>query len=59
MRDAPEVRSVIHVRTLQLGPEELMIAAKLDFCARTTEELAPAIDTVEARIREAIAGSSP
>jgi cation diffusion facilitator family transporter len=54
MRDAPEVRSVIHVRTLQLGPEELMIAAKLDFCARTTEELAPAIDTVEARIREAV-----
>jgi cation diffusion facilitator family transporter len=54
LRAAPEVRSVIHVRTLQLGPEDLMVAAKLDFRAATTAELAPAIDAVEARIRAAI-----
>jgi cation diffusion facilitator family transporter len=54
LRDAPEVRSVIHVRTLQLGPEDLLVAAKLDFLAPTTAELAPAIDAVEARIRSAI-----
>jgi cation diffusion facilitator family transporter len=54
IRDAPEVRSVIHVRTLQLGPEELLVAAKLDFRAATTAELAPAIDAVEARIRAAV-----
>ena len=54
LRDAPEVRSVIHVRTLQLGPEELLVAAKLDFRAPTTAELAPAIDAVEARIRAAV-----
>jgi cation diffusion facilitator family transporter len=54
LRDAPEVRSVIHVRTLQLGPEDLLVAAKLDFHAPTTTELAPAIDAVEARIRAAV-----
>ena len=54
MREAPEVRSVIHVRTLQLGPEDLLVAAKLDFTAATTAELAPAIDSVEARIRAAV-----
>jgi len=54
MLAAPEVRSVIHTRTLQLGPEEVLVAAKLDFTAATTTELAPAIDAVEARIRAAI-----
>jgi cation diffusion facilitator family transporter len=54
LRAAPEVRSVIHTRTLQLGPEDLLVAAKLDFHAATTAELAPAIDAVEARIRAAV-----
>ncbi|MGZ4794774.1 MAG: cation diffusion facilitator family transporter [Acidimicrobiia bacterium] len=54
MLDAPEVRSIIHTRTLQLGPEDLLVAAKLDFYAGTTTELAPAIDAVEARIRSAV-----
>jgi cation diffusion facilitator family transporter len=54
MLAAPEVRSVIHTRTLQLGPEEVLVAAKLDFTATTTTELAPAIDAVEARIRAAV-----
>jgi cation diffusion facilitator family transporter len=54
MRDAPEVRSVIHLRTLQLGPEELLVAAKLDFHADTTADLAPAIDAVERQIRAAV-----
>ncbi len=52
--DAPEVRSIIHLRTLQLGPEELLVAAKLDFVATTTVDLAPAIDAVEVRIRAAL-----
>src|SRR5439155_527665 len=54
LRAAPEVRSVIHVRTLQLGPEDVLVAAKLDFHAETTAELAPAIDAVEAQIRAAV-----
>jgi divalent metal cation (Fe/Co/Zn/Cd) transporter len=54
MLEAPEVRGIIHTRTLQLGPEELLVAAKLDFHAPSTTELAPAIDAVEARIRAAV-----
>lgn len=47
----PEVRSVIHLRTLQLGPEELLVAAKLDFVTDEVPTLARAIDAVEAAIR--------
>lgn len=49
---SPEVRSVIHVRTLQLGPEEVLVAAKLDFAVDDVPSLARAIDAVEIRIRE-------
>jgi cation diffusion facilitator family transporter len=31
---SPEVRTIIHLRTLQLGPEELLVATKLDIRAR-------------------------
>ncbi len=52
---SPEVRSVIHMRTLQIGPEDVLLAAKLDFAVADVETLATAIDAVEARIREACA----
>ena len=52
---SPEVRSVIHLRTLQLGPEEVLLAAKLDFTVDDVPTLARAIDTVEARIRDTCA----
>ena len=35
-RRRPRCRAVIHLRTLQLGPDELLVAAKLDFDAATT-----------------------
>jgi cation diffusion facilitator family transporter len=54
MLEAPEVRSIIHTRTLPHRPEDLLVAAKLDFLAPSTAELAPAIDAVEARIRAAV-----
>ena len=50
---SPEVRSVIHMRTLQLGPERVLLAAKLDFTVADVQTLATAIDAVEARIRDA------
>ena len=49
---SPEVRGVIHLRTLQLGPEEVLVAAKLDFAVDDVASLARAIDAVELRIRE-------
>ena len=52
--DGPEVERIIHLRTLHLGPDELLVGAKLDFAAAAVDVLAPAIDTVEARIRAAV-----
>jgi cation diffusion facilitator family transporter len=52
---APGVNSVIHVRTMHLGPESLLVAAKIDFDhSFTVEELAGAIDATEARLRAAV-----
>jgi cation diffusion facilitator family transporter len=48
----PEVRSLIHLRTQHLGPEDLLVAAKLEFDEDLTmAELARAIDDAEARVR--------
>ncbi len=51
---SPEVTSLIHLRTLHLGPEEVLVAAKIEFAATETAALARAIDAVEARVRAAI-----
>jgi cation diffusion facilitator family transporter len=52
--DGPEVRRIIHLRTLHLGPEELLVATKLDFAIPDVPTLATAVDTVERRIRVAV-----
>ncbi len=49
--DGPEVTRIIHLRTQYLGPEELLLATKLEFAATSVAEVAAAIDTVEARVR--------
>jgi cation diffusion facilitator family transporter len=47
------VRRVIHMRTLHIGPDELLVAAKLEFDASLTlREVSHAIDGVEKRVRE-------
>ncbi|MBM0259727.1 cation diffusion facilitator family transporter [Micromonospora sp. 4G55] len=51
----PEVERIIHMKTLYLGPEELLVAAKIGVSAcDTAEELARGINAVEARIRAAV-----
>ncbi|WP_091202934.1 cation diffusion facilitator family transporter [Micromonospora narathiwatensis] len=51
----PEVERIIHMKTLYLGPEELMVAAKIAVPpCETAEELARGINAVEARIRSAV-----
>jgi divalent metal cation (Fe/Co/Zn/Cd) transporter len=51
----PEVEKVIHIKTLYLGPDELLVAAKLGFAADATlERIAADINRVEARVREAV-----
>ena len=49
------VERVIHIRTQYLGPEELLVAAKIAFTPMIrVEEVARAIDTAEKRVREAV-----
>lgn len=53
--DGNTVTRVIHMRTLHLGPEELLVAAKIAVRHDdTATEVAQAIDAAEARIREAV-----
>ncbi|MGR6997904.1 cation diffusion facilitator family transporter [Yinghuangia aomiensis] len=55
MVDGDEVESIIHMRTLHLGPEELLVAAKIAVNrSDTAAEIADAIDNAEARVRAAV-----
>jgi cation diffusion facilitator family transporter len=50
-----EVRRVIHMRTQHLGPDELLVAAKVEFDpGMAVPALAGAIDAAEGRIRAAV-----
>jgi cation diffusion facilitator family transporter len=50
-----EVKQLIHMRTMHLGPDELLVGTKVHFDdAFTSAELASAIDAVETRIRSAV-----
>ncbi|TDC35916.1 cation diffusion facilitator family transporter [Micromonospora sp. KC213] len=53
--EGPEVERIIHMKTLYLGPDELMVAAKIGVPpCDSTEKLARDINTVEARIRRVV-----
>jgi divalent metal cation (Fe/Co/Zn/Cd) transporter len=48
------VRELIHMRTLHLGPDELLVAVKVEFTPELDlARLAAAVDGLEARIRSA------
>lgn len=52
---SPNVNSIIHMRTEHIGPEEILLAAKLEFePTMTFAEIAAAIDETEARVRAAV-----
>lgn len=49
------VRAVMHLKTEHIGPDEILVAAKLEFdAAMTFEQLTDSIDATEAAIRAAI-----
>ena len=51
----PNVTRLIHLRTLHLGPEDVLVAAKVEFdAALTVVALADAIDGTEVEIRRAL-----
>ncbi|WP_329019793.1 cation diffusion facilitator family transporter [Streptomyces sp. NBC_00690] len=53
--DGDTVTRIIHMRTLHLGPEELLVAAKIAVPNDTTaEEVARSINAAEERIRDAV-----
>jgi len=55
MESSDAVRRVVHLRTEHLGPDELLVGAKLEFDATLdTRGLAQAIDEVEAAVRAAV-----
>ncbi len=52
---ADGVERIIHMRTLHLGPEELLVAAKVAVASATTAaDVAVAIDAAEERVRAAV-----
>lgn len=55
IESGPEVERLIHIKTLYLGPDELLVAAKLGFPAdKPLAGVASDIDAVEARVRAAV-----
>ncbi len=56
VQNSPGVSRLIHMKTQHLGPEELLIAAKVEFAPNVgVEELTHAIDAAESAIREQLA----
>src|SRR5262249_56804820 len=54
-RSGSGVRNVIHLRTLYLGPDDLLVALKIDFDrALAVREVEQAINALEARVRAAV-----
>ncbi|GAT65166.1 cation diffusion facilitator transporter [Planomonospora sphaerica] len=55
LESTPEVSRVIHMRTLHLGPEEILVAAKIAVeNDDTASEIAKGIDEAEKRVRAAV-----
>jgi cation diffusion facilitator family transporter len=52
---SPQERRLIHMRTQHLGPDELLVAAKIEFDGSLSfAELAAAVDDTETRLRQAV-----
>jgi cation diffusion facilitator family transporter len=51
----PQVEALIHLKTLYLGPEELLVAAKVAFAPKKKlSEVTAAINALEVRVRKAV-----
>jgi cation diffusion facilitator family transporter len=55
LEQGPEVDRVIHLRTLHLGPESLLVAAKIAVPSlESARDIAEGIDVAELRVRQAV-----
>jgi cation diffusion facilitator family transporter len=60
IESAPDVERLVQIRTQHLGPEELLVAAEVDFSdGLLTEQLAAAIDEVERRVLAEVPYAKP
>lgn len=60
VNDNPNVAKLLHLRTQYLGPDELLVGAKVEFASGlTTAELARAVDDVEAAVRSVVPEARP
>ena len=52
--DSPQVKGIIHSRSMHLGPDDLLVAVKVEFDHHlSVAELAKAIDDTESAMRAA------
>ena len=55
VEQSPGVAQLLHLRTMHLGPDSLLVAAKIDYDhSLSVEDLAAAIDRTEADLRGAV-----
>ena len=55
LETGPELAQVIHMRTVHISPDSILVAAKVEVRdADTTAQVAAAIDTAERRVRSAV-----
>jgi len=55
IQETPGVRRLIHLRSQHLGPDELLVAAKVEFAPDLSiEALADVVDAIEQRLRKAV-----
>jgi cation diffusion facilitator family transporter len=55
LNSSPKVNSIIHLRTMHNGPDNLLLAAKIDFDhSLSMHQLAEAIDQAEVAVRTAV-----
>jgi cation diffusion facilitator family transporter len=55
LQDDPRVLSIVHLRTMHLGPDEVLLAAKIEFTdTLSVAQLAQAIDDAEVRARSVV-----
>jgi cation diffusion facilitator family transporter len=52
--DGNEANSIIHMKTMHLGPDDILLGVKIECAYHTDTEMAKAIDAIESRIRSAV-----
>src|SRR5690606_8597971 len=57
LEDSPKIERVIHLRTLHLGPDDILVAAKVEPTDGTVDDFAATVDQLEREIRTVLPGA--